>query len=89
MIAVTNSSNVASVGWTFVFEDDGRRFGDLYISFKGGGEYVYHKVPQDRFVELIGAPSAGKYLNQQIKPNHVFGKIVNGKEVKDEGAGNR
>jgi len=55
------SSNVDSVGYK-----PGSR--ELYVRFKGGKSYVYSEVPGNIYVELVGAPSVGKYLNKEVIP---------------------
>lgn len=40
----------------------------LTVTFKPGKNYEYAEVPQDIFDGLLAAESAGKYLNQFVKP---------------------
>lgn len=63
MQPVSHSSNVEAVGY-----DD--KASDLYVQFKGGGTYRYSEVPRDVWMELQHAPSAGKYLNANIKAKY-------------------
>ena len=53
------SSNIHSVGW----EDN-----YLFVWFKTARVYRYAGVPVTIYNELVGAPSAGKFLNSHIKP---------------------
>jgi hypothetical protein len=46
--------------------------GTLDIWYKGGDRYRYFNVPAATFDALLSAPSAGEYVNRQIKPNHRF-----------------
>jgi dUTP pyrophosphatase len=62
---ITNSSNIFSVG----YEDE-----NLYVSMKGG-DYVYKGVPRSMYDGIIGAESAGKYLNEHIKPHYPCEKM--------------
>lgn len=55
-----SSSNVASIGW----ED-----GTLEVEFRSGAVYRYDDVPEQDFVDLLRAPSIGRYLNGVIIPN--------------------
>ncbi len=49
--------------------------GDLLVRFKNGGCYKYLGVKRDHFNGLREAESAGKFLNQFIKPAHQFLKL--------------
>ena len=55
------SSNVAQVG------HDGA---SLFVTFNNGSQYKYHGVPENELMNILGAPSVGKYLNQVIKPTY-------------------
>jgi dUTP pyrophosphatase len=57
---ITNSSNVFFVG------HDGK---DLYAAMKGG-TYRYVAVPEACYTGIANAESAGKYLNEHVKPFH-------------------
>ena len=54
------SSNVTSVG------HDGQ---NLHVQFTNGVTYRYLGVPEGELMNVLGAPSVGKYLNQSIKPH--------------------
>ena len=41
---------------------------ELFVTFAGGGEYAYLDVPEERYDELLEAPSIGACVNQRIKP---------------------
>jgi hypothetical protein len=63
-----NSSNLEMVGY---LEDHQQ----LFVQFLGGGLYVYERVPRSTYDELMNAPSAGRYLNTEIKPNYPFARV--------------
>jgi hypothetical protein len=44
----------------------------LDLWYKGGDRYRYFLVPQRLYDALIAAPSAGAFVNQQIKPRHRY-----------------
>ena len=44
----------------------------LDIWYKGGDRYSYFDVPPDIYVGLRGAPSAGEYVNREIKPRYRY-----------------
>jgi hypothetical protein len=46
--------------------------GTLDLWYKGGDRYRYFDVPEGRFDELLGAPSAGEFVNREIKPNYRY-----------------
>ncbi|MEO6145908.1 MAG: KTSC domain-containing protein [Sulfuriferula sp.] len=47
----------------------------LRVEFKSGGVYDYQGVPAEKFTALTAAESAGKHLQQHIKPHHAFTKL--------------
>jgi hypothetical protein len=47
----------------------------LEVEFKNGGVYQYLEVPDEEYEEFIAAPSKGRYLNTEIKPNHPARKL--------------
>jgi len=53
------SSNVRSASWSE---------GELRINYIRGGAYVYHLVPKEVFDRLMTAPSAGAFVNENVKP---------------------
>lgn len=57
-----SSSNIASVG----FEQGEGDEGTLEVEFRSGHIYRYSNVPTSTFRQLVGASSAGKYLNQNV-----------------------
>ncbi len=57
------SSVIASVGY-----DDATRV--LEVKFRSGRVYSYFDVPPHVVAELLTAESAGRYFNEQIRPNH-------------------
>ena len=46
--------------------------GTLDIWYRGGDRYRYFDVPAAVFEGLLTAPSAGEYVNRQIKPNYRY-----------------
>lgn len=42
----------------------------LDLWYSGGDRYRYFDVPMDVYRALLEAPSAGEYVNREIKPNH-------------------
>ena len=44
----------------------------LDLWYAGGDLYRYFMVPQRVFDALIAAPSAGTFVNQQIKPRYRY-----------------
>lgn len=64
------STNVAAIGF-----DPVARL--LLVEFKKSGQrYAYHGVTEEEFNGMLGAPSAGQYLNQVIKPKYGVEKVV-------------
>jgi hypothetical protein len=64
----SSSRNVVSYGW----EPNGNPMvGILEVEFsnpKGNSVYQYQGVPRERWLALLQAPSAGQFINSQIKP---------------------
>lgn len=44
----------------------------LDIWYKGGDRYRYFEVPEERYRALLAAPSAGAFVNAEIKPRYRF-----------------
>jgi hypothetical protein len=42
----------------------------LDIWYKGGDRYRYFEVPLVAYEALLAAPSAGEYVNREIKPHY-------------------
>jgi hypothetical protein len=63
-----DSSNIESVG----YDEDSST---MQLQFKNGGLYQYFDVPEDVFIGLRDAPSAGKYLAERIKGVFRFSKV--------------
>lgn len=59
-VFIENSSNVYAVGWD--------QSGNMYVSFHGGGTYLYYGVSRQRAVAAAYAKSVGQYINRKIKP---------------------
>jgi hypothetical protein len=47
----------------------------LRVEFSSGVKYDYHDVPAEKYAALAAAESAGKHLQQHIKPHHSFKKL--------------
>lgn len=54
------SSNLDSVGYSD---------GVMRIHFKSGSLYEYHNVTESLYIDLISAPSIGKFFSDNIKNN--------------------
>ena len=50
--------------------DPARRVLDLW--YVGGDRYSYFDVPAKAYERLLAAPSAGRFVNFEIKPNHRY-----------------
>ena len=44
----------------------------LDIWFEGGNQYSYYGVPPSAYQRLLDAPSAGEFVNHQIKPHYPY-----------------
>jgi hypothetical protein len=44
----------------------------LDLWYRGGDRYRYFEVPEAIYEALIAAPSAGEYVNREIKPSFRF-----------------
>jgi hypothetical protein len=63
-----DSSSLTSLGY------DARKH-LLEVEFRNGGVYRYMDVPEEEFDALRHADSAGRYLNQEIKPFYSVIKV--------------
>lgn len=62
-----SSSNIAAIGYdpaTMTLE----------VEFLNGSVYQYLDVPEGEFMNLMGADSKGRYLNQFIKASYRYGR---------------
>lgn len=66
---VPQSSNIARVS------HDGA---GLTVEFRSGATYHYPGVPVDAMQSLLGSPSPGKYLMQQLVPSYGAGRKMGG-----------
>ena len=66
------SSNLKRVG---IEQGDKPGQVELYVTFKGGAEYVYHGVPATTTRELLDVDSKGKYLNEHVKGVYTFNRL--------------
>ncbi|MCE5230432.1 KTSC domain-containing protein [bacterium] len=62
------SSNIHSIGYH-------SESGTLEIEFHSGSVYVYAGVPKGIYLELMSAPSHGKYFAAHIKNHYPYQKI--------------
>jgi hypothetical protein len=46
--------------------------GTLDLWYRGGDRYRYFEVPETIYDALVAAPSAGEYVNREIKPRFRF-----------------
>ena len=44
----------------------------LDLWYRGGDRYRYFDVPEAVYEDLLAAPSAGEYVNREIKPRFRF-----------------
>ena len=65
MRAVPLSSTVSSIG----YDPDSNQ---LYVTFKKGGTYIYHGVDEATADSVMGAPSVGSAIHNEIKGNYNF-----------------
>lgn len=76
MRSAVESSNVAEVMW----ENE-----TLFVLFKKNGiTGAYDGVPVEKYNGMIAAPSAGGYLNSEIKPFYPY-RVVLAPEMGDTG----
>lgn len=47
----------------------------LHVSFKSGGDYVYHDVPPEKHEAFMLSGSKGIFLHQNIKGQHDHTKL--------------
>jgi hypothetical protein len=47
----------------------------LYLKFRGGDIYCYRGVPHERYEELLGADSKGKYVREHILNRYPYQRI--------------
>lgn len=65
---IGNSSNVQEVSYAFETKEMTVRY--------NGGEYVYHGVPTEIFLEIPVVESVGKWLNEKVKGIYHFRKVA-------------
>lgn len=53
----------------------------IAVRFKSGDIYTYHGVDEEHFTSLVGAISAGQYLNKVIKVLFPYKKWANEAEL--------
>jgi hypothetical protein len=72
----SSSGNIASYGWQA--EGCHNNCGTLEVEFvnkKGPAVYQYDHVPQNLWQGLLQAPSAGNFLNSQVKPGYPARRV--------------
>lgn len=67
-IPIASSSNIQGVA----YNDDTQV---LTVQFKSGGTYTYDGVSSEKADGFSSAESAGKYLHQNLKGQHIATKI--------------
>ncbi len=72
-----NSAAIASLRYEAVGAryDDIDKVGNLVITFKTGGSYVYHNVTVATIREVLSNPSIGSAIAKVVKPAHSFTKL--------------
>lgn len=63
------SSNVAEVGYN-------ARDSILAVIFKSGSQYNYLDVPQEVFINMVNAPSVGKFHHAFIKHSYTYSRVA-------------
>ncbi len=66
---IVESSVIFTVGYD-------TKKGDLEISFRDGGIYLYLGVPAGIYLELMNAESKGAFFDRKIKDQFVYRKLV-------------
>ena len=69
----TPSSNLTRVKY---FEERPGSASYLLVEFKTGAQYKYEGVTLEDYQAMIAAKSAGKYLNDTIKPKYPATKVA-------------
>jgi len=70
-----DSSHIEVVGWR---ETEITDVGILRVEFSNGALYDYFDVPRGVFMGILEAPSAGRYLNDWVKPMYQALKVEGG-----------
>ena len=72
-----NSAAIASLRYEAVGAryDDLDKVGNLVITFKTGGSYVYHNVTVATIRVVLCNPSIGSAIAKNVKPSHSFTKL--------------
>jgi len=60
------STDIGAIGYSRVLE----------IQFESGRIYQYYNVPEEIFLEMLNAPSKGKYFNAAIRGKFPFREII-------------
>ena len=47
----------------------------LTLAFRDGSRYRYSGVPLQLFLDLLGAPSQGRFFNREIRSKFAHGRI--------------
>lgn len=68
-----DSSNLEAL--LFCQSEKDKRFGRLFVQFKGNKTYFYEEVPKAKYKSMIKAESKGKFLNEHIIPNYACYRV--------------
>lgn len=66
---LVESSNLHAIGY-----DGGSE--TLYVEFRNDTRYRYLQVPHPVYLSFLHAPSHGQCLNQRIKPDYQYQRVV-------------
>jgi hypothetical protein len=69
---IEGSSQIAGIG----YDQSIKILRVQFKSKKGPSEYDYHGVEPEVHEAFMNAPSKGKFLHSQIKPNFICKKVV-------------
>jgi len=70
--AAISSLHYEAVGARF---DDFDKVGDLVVTFKNGGSYVYHNVSVLTLRRVLLGDSIGSAIAKLVRPEHSFTKL--------------
>lgn len=72
-----NSAAISSLRYEAVGAryDDLTQVGNLIVTFKTGGSYVYHNVSVATIREVLSSASIGSAIAKVVRPAHSFTKL--------------
>ena len=76
-IPIDGSSNVEAYSYDMLNET-------LYVQYTGGKRYEYYKVPTQVFLDMVCAPSKGKYLAAHIKGKFEYAHYMPPEPTSDD-----